>query len=131
MRAFLLAASLLATQASAQDWTIRDTDQLLPPEALTSALSGQTLVFFDDGRSVYNGDGTYNYTYGGGGTWYGHWRVEGDSLVCVTFVTEVTRCDLVVQNGDRLVVLTADGQRFPIRDVEPAPEVAPNPDATL
>lgn len=119
MRLTILAASLLAGQAAAQDWTIRPDDAMLEPPALTDRLFGKVLVFYDDGQSVYNADGTYNYTYGGGGTWYGYWKVEGDSLVCVTFVTDVTRCDLIVENNGRLVLLTVDGQRFPIRAVEP------------
>lgn len=127
MRFLTLFIGLMATSAFAQDWTIRDSDRLLDQGALAETLTGKTLVFYDDGQSIYNDDGTYSYTYGGGGTWLGYWRVEGESLVCVTFVTEVTRCDMIVQNGERLVLLTVDGQRFPIRDVE----AAPSPDTPL
>lgn len=106
---------IAATPLAAQDWKSRAGDMPFSDAALHARLSGQTLVFFDDGASVYEADGKYNYTYGGGGTWYGHWKVAGDSTVCVTFVTDVQRCDRIVENDGRLVVLTADGQRFPVR----------------
>ncbi len=106
---------LLAGQAMADDWKMRDGDALLAQSDLHDRLSGRVLVFYDDGRSNYQADGKYSYTYGGGGTWYGHWQVGADSVVCVTFVTGVERCDRIVENDGRLVVLTADGQRFPVR----------------
>lgn len=102
--------------AVAQDWNMRAEDVVFDAQALAARLSGQTLVFYDEGRSVYLADGTYNYTYGAsGGTWYGYWQAQDDSLVCVTFVTGVKRCDRIVQNGGRLVVLTQSGERYPAR----------------
>jgi hypothetical protein len=41
--------------------------------------------------------------------------VSEGSVGCVDYVTEVTRCDMIVENAGRLVVLTEDGQRFPVR----------------
>ncbi|PSL17819.1 hypothetical protein [Shimia abyssi] len=118
MKAWVLTAAILATPVAAQEWTTREGDTVFDAEALSARLSGQTLVFYDDGRSVYEADGKYNYTYGGGGTWFGHWETKGDSVVCVTFVTGVERCDRIVENAGKLIVLTADGQRFPVRPQE-------------
>ncbi|MEP5008144.1 hypothetical protein [Roseobacter sp.] len=115
MKKWLVLAIFAASSAVAQDWKTRDGDVLFEADALTARLSGQTLVFYDQGRSVYEADGKYNYTYGGGGTWFGYWKTAAQSTVCVTFVTGVERCDMIVENGGQLVVLTADGQRFPIR----------------
>lgn len=115
MRLVLIAMLALASPLLAEDWKMRSEDVLFDQAGLRQELSGKTLVFFDDGRSVYGEDGYYSYTYGGGGTWEGRWRVEDSSLVCVTFVTDVTRCDRIVRHGDRLVVLTSDGERFPVK----------------
>lgn len=112
---WLLVAALGAGPVMAQDWKMRDGDVLFDQAGLLARLSGQTLVFFDDGKSVYEADGKYNYTYGGGGIWYGYWKAAADSMVCVTFVTGVERCDRIVENGGRLVVLTEKGERFPVR----------------
>lgn len=107
-----------ATGVAAQDWKVQKGDVPFESPALSAQLSGQTLVFFDDGRSVFESNGQYQYTYGGGGTWYGHWEVAENSVVCVTFVTGVERCDRIVENGGRLVLQTADGMRFPVREIE-------------
>ena len=115
MMRWVLVAAFLAGPAAAQDWKMRDGDVLFDRDSLQARLSGQTLVFFDDGRSVYEVDGKYNYTYGGGGIWYGYWKAGDGSVVCVTFLTGVARCDRIVENGGRLVVLTENGERFPVR----------------
>lgn len=112
---WISAAILAAGAAQAQEWKTRDGDILFAQADLRARLSGEELVFYDGGQSVYLADGFYTYTYGGGGTWHGKWRVSEGSVVCVDYVTEVTRCDMIVENAGRLVVLTEDGQRFPVR----------------
>lgn len=114
-RTFLLGLLLFAQSAGAEGWNTRPDDQLLSRTELEQRLVGQTLTFFDDGQSVYSENGEYSYTYGGGGTWLGHYALRDDSTVCVTFVTGVSRCDLIVEANNRLVVITEDGLRFPIR----------------
>lgn len=119
MRTMMILGLLCAATSSvAQDWKVQKGDEPFDSSALSAQLSGQTFVFFDDGRSVFETNGQYQYTYGGGGTWYGHWEVAEDSVVCVTFVTGVERCDRIVENGGRLVMQTADGMRFPVREIQ-------------
>ena len=119
MRTWMILGLLsAATSGVAQDWKGQNGDKPFDVPGLSAQLSGQTLVFYDDGRSVFERNGQYQYTYGGGGTWYGHWQVTEDSVVCVTFVTGVERCDRIVENGGRLVMQTADGMRFPVREIE-------------
>lgn len=119
MRTWMILGLLsAATSGVAQDWKGQNGDKPFDVPGLFAQLSGQTLVFYDDGRSVFERNGQYQYTYGGGGTWYGHWQVTEDSVVCVTFVTGVERCDRIVENGGRLVMQTADGMRFPVREIE-------------
>lgn len=119
MRTGIICGLLCAASSSmAQDWKGQSGDTPFDVAELSAQLSGQTLVFFDEGRSVFERNGQYQYTYGGGGTWYGHWQVTEDSVVCVTFVTDVERCDRIVENGGRLVLQTAEGMRFPVKEIE-------------
>ncbi|MCK0170643.1 hypothetical protein MWU53_06185 [Aliiroseovarius sp. S1123] len=105
--------------AGARDWNTRTGDQPLTASELHDQLVGNTLIFFDNGRSVYAASGEYSYTYGEGGTWLGHYELKEDGVACTTFVTGSNRCDLIVQNGTRLTLITEDGLRFPIRDIIP------------
>lgn len=111
----VLIGLLMAAPAWAEGWKMRDGDQLFDEVALRALLSGRELVFYDEGRSVFGLDGAYSYTYGGGGLWEGRWRAEAGSVVCVTFVTGASRCDRIVRNGERLLLLTEKGERFPIK----------------
>ncbi|WP_299425022.1 hypothetical protein [uncultured Shimia sp.] len=119
MRTWMILGVLcVATSSAAQEWKAHKGDVPFDAASLSAHLSGQTLVFFDEGRSVFESNGQYQYTYGGGGTWFGHWIVADNSTVCVTFVTGVERCDRIVENGGRLVMQTADGLRFPVKEIE-------------
>lgn len=112
----LICATLfLAGPVLAQDWHLRESDVLFDAEGLQQALSGQKIEYYDGGTSVFGSDGTYSYTYGGGGLWEGHYEVGDAGLVCVTFVTGTLRCDRFVRNDGRLVLLTEKGERFPVR----------------
>ncbi|WP_298566401.1 hypothetical protein [uncultured Aliiroseovarius sp.] len=112
-----LASFMLASPALATDWQTRTDDVLLSPAELSQHLTGNTLIYYDQGRSAFYPDGRYVYTYGGGGTWLGQYVLGNDSTACVTFVTGVSRCDLYVMNDNALVVITEDGLRFPIQSV--------------
>jgi hypothetical protein len=113
----LLAAVLIcaAFPSHAQDWFIREGDHPLYGPALQAAIVNQPVVFFDDGRSRYSAGGSYSYTYLGGQSAYGAFRIADDGQVCITFRNGFDRCDRFVENAGRLVMLTADGQRFPVR----------------
>lgn len=111
----IAALCLLATPAIAEDWVLRATDQLLDADALATRLIGQNIVFYDNGRSEYFEDGSYAYTYDGGGTAHGDFTIRDDSTVCVNFDNGWARCDLFVVADQRLVVITEEGERFPIR----------------
>ena len=110
-------ALLVTLPALAEDWKTRPGDIRLGHAELTDKLSGQTLTFYDGATSVFNLDGTYSYTYGGGGTWLGGYKIGTDSTACVEFVTGVSRCDLYIMNHDQLVLITKDGLRFPVQSI--------------
>lgn len=115
MRILPFGLILLAFPAAAQDWAMREGDRALEQAALTARLVGQQIQFYDDGISRFETDGRYTYTYDQGGTAYGQFEIGADGLVCIDFINGFSRCDRYVANGDRFVLLTADGLRFPIR----------------
>lgn len=81
---------------------------------------GRELVFFDDGKSRYAAGGSYSWTYSaenGGGSWYGTHAFMEDGTVCIDFRRLRGRCDIFVLSGERLVLLTEDGGRFPVREI--------------
>lgn len=125
MRAVLvLPLCFLLTPAAAQDYSLRDGDIRMSRAELIGFLPRRIIRFHDGGASEYYADNRYTYTYEGGGTAYGYWRVETDGEVCVDFVTGFGRCDLYVRDGARVTLLTAGGDRFPVT----AESLAPLPD---
>ena len=109
--------TVAATAGFAQGWSLTSGDTPFT-DAELAALPGQELVFYDDGISHYLTDGAYAYTYSaanGGGTAWGSYRVETDGSVCVAFINGAERCDLLVRNGDRVILINEDGARFPVR----------------
>lgn len=112
----VLFLSFLAFPAFAQDG-IRATDTVLTADQLTQLLSGQTIEFHDDSKSHYRADGSYFYTYTDDGPhWTGTYQVFDESRVCVEFDNGSTRCDQFIRDGERIVLVIADGTRFPIRN---------------
>ena len=115
MRLALLFA-LVALPAFAQQG-VRDSDQILNAAQMADLLSDQTIEFFDGSKSHYAGDGGYSYTYTDDGPpWTGRFEVADESRVCVDFDNGSRRCDRFVRDGDRIVLITEDGVRFPVRN---------------
>ncbi len=111
----LIAMFLIPTAAAAQDWALRAGDKLLSHMEVAQLTTGQTLVFYDDGQSKFSAGGAYSYTYASGQSAYGRYTIEPDGTVCIQYRNGFARCDRYVQSGTRIVLLTEDGQRFPIR----------------
>lgn len=112
--AFILC--LFALPAFAQDG-IRTSDQLMDAAQMGQLLNGQQIEFFDGSKSHYASDGTYYYTYTDDGPeWTGRFKVSDNSRVCVDFDNGSSRCDQFVISGDRVVLVTEDGLRFPVRN---------------
>ena len=42
------------------------------------------------------------------------WVLE-DGIICIVYRNGFDRCDMYVRSGGRLVVLTEDGERYPVR----------------
>ena len=114
---FISFGILVALPSFAQDG-VRSSDTILTRDQMTALLTGQLVEFFDGSKSSYSADGIYDYTYTDGGpVWSGQFEVFDDSLVCVDFDNGSTRCDRFVKDGDRVVLITEDGTRFPVRNL--------------
>ena len=117
---FLICTAMLATSAAAQDFTPRDTDRVLDAAAMRAEVVGRTHEFFDGGVSFFSVSGTYTYTYSDGGRAYGNWTLHDEGaggVICTSFAAGFARCDMYVHDGTRLVLITEDGTRFPVREV--------------
>lgn len=113
----ILAFVAMANPAFATDG-LRATDTELDQAGLTALLSGQVIEFFDGSKSTYRENGRYEYTYTDDGPiWAGAYRIEAESAVCVDFDNGSARCDVIVKDGARVVLITTDGLRFPVRNI--------------
>lgn len=111
-------AALWAQAAATQG--IRPTDRLLTTGETAAALSGQAVEFFDGSVARYGPGDAYSYAYRDGDPPFrGTWAAAGDGRVCVTFENGFDRCDTYVMGGGRLVLIIADGTRFPVRRIAP------------
>ena len=67
--------------------------------------------------SRYRGDGVYSYKYTESDRpWLGTWSVPEPGRICVDFDNGSTRCDTLVDDGARMVLVIANGTRFPVRE---------------
>ena len=110
---------LAAGPVAAQDYAMRTTDVVPDAVSLSRMILDRDLVYFDNGTSRYNTDGSYAWTYSaanGGGVWPGTYTVT-DNIICIAFDSGMQRCDMFVLSGDRLTLLTVDGDRYPVRDI--------------
>ena len=105
----------VALPAYAADWAMRNADRVMSQAEVELLTAGQTLTFFDEGKSKYSVGGSYSYTNASGESAYGQYAVAEDGKVCINYQNGFSRCDLYVQNGDRIILLTENGLRFPIR----------------
>jgi len=112
---FCLFLGLMALPAFAADWALNETDRILDRDEVDALTAGQTLVFYDDGRSKYSVGGAYSYTYASGDSAFGRYEIEEDGTVCIMYHNGFSRCDRYVQSGERIILLTESGLRFPVR----------------
>lgn len=118
----LLAILLLCpVPVMAQDFALRDGDERFSRAMIEEEVVGQTLTFYDDGRSKFSAGGAYSYTYSlvnGGGTQFGAYSVLEDGVICIVYRNGLDRCDMYVRSAGRLTVLTEDGERYPVRSTQ-------------
>ena len=116
MLRYLFGFLLVASAVCAQSWNDRAGDVSFDKAELEARIVGKSITFFDDGESLFADDGRYSYTYDGGATAYGKYQIKQDGVVCVDFDNGFARCDRFVMAGERLVLQTEKGERFPVRN---------------
>ena len=100
----------------------RPGDQVFDADGLRAHLSGRVIEFFDGSKSTFEADQRYGYTYTDDGpVWAGVWRTDAESRVCVDFDNGSSRCDHIVLDGERTVLIIEDGTRFPARRIDDIP----------
>ncbi len=118
MRGLAVFLAVLPLSALAQEFALRAGDEVFDRAGLTAEVNGRTLVFFDDGQSKFSAGGAYSYTYSevnGGSTQFGSFTVMDDGIICIVYRNGFDRCDMYVRSNGRLVVLTEEGDRYPVR----------------
>ena len=112
--AALIASFALCQTADAQP--LRPGDRAYGQTELTEMLVDHAVEFFDGSISRYRADGAYSYKYTESDRPYlGRYSVQADGVVCVQFLSGAARCDTFVSDGLRMVLVIADGTRFPVR----------------
>ncbi|WP_299876357.1 hypothetical protein [uncultured Sulfitobacter sp.] len=115
MRA-LFAFLLFTTPAHAETFTLLSGDEALERAEVIAMTANNDVAFFEGGVSRYSVGGAYSYTYANdGGTAYGRFNVAPDGLICIAFRNGRSRCDRFVRSHGRLVMITENGDRFPVR----------------
>jgi len=120
MRFIISVLLAFASSAHAQEFAPKASDQILDVESMAARVVGRTHEFFDGGISFFSVSGTYTYTYSDGGRAYGQYALQDDGaggVFCSSFDNGFSRCDMYVDDGTRLVLLTEDGTRFPVKEV--------------
>jgi hypothetical protein len=90
-------------------------DELLTPHEIAAMTRNRTITFYEGGTSQYSVGGAYSYSYAGGGTAFGRFKIGENGVICVTFQNGRARCDQFVHSHGRLVMISEQGDRFPIR----------------
>ena len=110
-----VAISVISVPVSAQEtaWNIRPWDTKLDPKWVRENIVGTSITLIDGGTAHYEADGLYRYVYIGGNTFTGTYEVAEDGALCVTFESGAARCDLYVKQGEKLLLITEDGGRYP------------------
>ncbi|MCP3969495.1 MAG: hypothetical protein GY717_04100 [Rhodobacteraceae bacterium] len=99
---------------------LRDGDVKLSQVELADYLSGQVLEFHDGSLASYHADGRFSYRYAPEADAHpGRYEVMQDSTFCTQFDSGFKRCDMIVQSGDRFVMIIANGDRYPVRSMTP------------
>ena len=108
--------ALTAVCAAAEEWNLRSADIPLTAPEVADLTVGNTLAISDDGHSKFSVGGAYSYTdTDDGGTTFGRFTIKDDGQVCIDFTNGHQRCDLYVNSGGLMVMISQTGGRFPIR----------------
>lgn len=109
---------LIITGSAVAAQGARPGDEAFSAQELHQLLAGYTAEFYDGSQARYAADGGYMYRYGPRELAYpGRFNTTEDGQVCVDFSDGNRRCDTIVRANGRLVLVTEQGHRFPLRDL--------------
>ena len=114
IRIVLILAACAATPLWAAEWVTKPGDVPLNPQEL-DGLAGRTLTYYDDGQSKFSAGGAYSFTYASGESAFGTYSIAEDGSVCIAYRNGLSRCDLFVRSGERLILIDEKGDRYPVR----------------
>ncbi|WP_424990306.1 hypothetical protein [Fluviibacterium sp. S390] len=96
----------------------KPSDVFFTEDGLESQITGVRLRFQDGGEARFFADHRYAYLPGDGrDERRGTWEVYDRGQVCVRFDSGAARCDTLVRSADRMVLIAASGDRFPVRSL--------------
>lgn len=97
---------------------LRESDTQLSAAQTEAAIAGQVIEFYDGSAAHYGPGDAYAYVYAPGDPpFVGRYEARDGGQVCVEFENGFSRCDIYVEADGRLVLIIADGTRFPVREV--------------
>jgi hypothetical protein len=105
----------LPSVLAASGFEMLENDVALTPAEMAALTDNRVVEFYEGGQSRYSVGGSYSYTYQGGGTAFGRFRVQDGGVICIEFNNGRSRCDQFVYSHGRLVMITESGDRFPVR----------------
>ncbi|MDF1726722.1 MAG: hypothetical protein P1U53_03125 [Sulfitobacter sp.] len=111
----LLSLLLLPLPLSAADYSLLAGDRVLEDAELTALTDREVVEFYEGGQSRYSADGGYSYTYQSGGRALGTYEIGTEGMICILFDNGRDRCDRFVTSHGRVVMITEEGERYPIR----------------
>jgi hypothetical protein len=90
-------------------------DRALTRQEVVDLTARDALRFYEGGTSHYGPGTDYSYTYASGLSAKGDYSIDQDGLVCIAFDNGFGRCDRFVESHGRIVMITEEGERYPIR----------------
>ncbi len=112
----ILLFSSFSSELLAEEWNLRPGELQLNYEQVTELTTNRTLNFFNNGQSKYSVGGAYSHSFPDeGGTQFGVFDVRRDGRVCVNFRNGENRCNLYLKSHGLLLMLTEEGDRFPVK----------------
>lgn len=112
---FLIPLMLAPTGVLADGFQRLASDDLLSMAETRALTEGSVVAFYDGGQSKYSVGGAYSYTYASGASAFGTFKIGEDGVICVVFRHGASRCDQYVRSHGRVVLLTEDGGRYPVK----------------
>ena len=105
--------TLTFTTANAFDWNIKNGDQRVTGKQVKSMVFGKIVKFKDGSKEHYKANGTYVFQDNSKTYPPVDYKFFKDGKRCMYFDGGGRRCDMYVMNNGKLVLINAQGKRYP------------------